>query len=358
MLMCLSLSNRLSFIDGLSCDGNNDLSLLKKLLFSFEKVWGSQWPGLNKSSAKHKCNGAPFFKSTEDDNKSEDADNSKSIYISNSLTSTEEGRKWDFCNTSSTSVRGLKVEYNSKSPFQWFQYCQIYWCRSFTSHHTSQTVSFSEGNTFLSLTHDKSTSQSSDRGVKNIKPDHSAGQNKRVQQDDKGKGFNKDCDRKNASSINPAKKRCRPVTGKKPSLKRCITHRHFSSPLLSDEETETEDESNISSYASIKSQHLSLSSPTPSHLTGFEGDTSDDDTMDFADEQSDRRRSSQMAVVYKQQSWEEEIVDERKAKQGRERPRKQYLIWWKPSWVDGGRLTAPELLQSWRKTKVSSKRRC
>lgn len=68
-----------------------------------------------------------------------------------------------------------------------------------------------------------------------------------------------------------------------------------------------------------------------------------------------------MAVVYEQQSWEGKIVDEREVKQGqgrgRGRPRKQYFIRWKPSWVDGGRLTAPELLQSWRKTKVSSKRR-
>ncbi len=29
-----------------------------------------------------------------------------------------------------------------------------------------------------------------------------------------------------------------------------------------------------------------------------------------------------------------------------ERPCKQYLIQWEPSWVDAGRLTAPELLQN------------
>lgn len=65
-----------------------------------------------------------------------------------------------------------------------------------------------------------------------------------------------------------------------------------------------------------------------------------------------------MAVIYEQQSWEGKIVDEREAKQGRGRPRKQYLIQWNSSWVDDARLTAPELLQNWRRTKVSSKRRC
>ncbi len=50
-------------------------------------------------------------------------------------------------------------------------------------------------------------------------------------------------------------------------------------------------------------------------------------------------------IVYEQQSWEGEIIDERDMKQGRGRPRKQHVRW-KPSWVDGGPLTAP---QNWRK---------
>lgn len=128
--------------------------------------------------------------------------------------------------------------------------------------------------------------------MENIKPDHSVSRNKRDQRDDEGKRSDEDCDKNDASLINLAKKRCRPVTGKKPSLKRRITCRHFLSPLLSNEETETGNESNISSYESVKSQRLSLPPATPPHLTGFEGDTSDDGTMDFADKQSDRRQSS------------------------------------------------------------------
>ena len=33
----------------------------------------------------------------------------------------------------------------------------------------------------------------------------------------------------------------------------------------------------------------------------------------------------------------------------RSKPRKQYLIHWKPSWVNSGRLTAPGLMQNWKK---------
>ena len=60
-----------------------------------------------------------------------------------------------------------------------------------------------------------------------------------------------------------------------------------------------------------------------------------------------------MAVIYEQQSWEGEIVGEKDVKQGRGRPRKQYLVRWKPSWVDGGRLTAPGLMQNWREKRAS-----
>ncbi len=55
-----------------------------------------------------------------------------------------------------------------------------------------------------------------------------------------------------------------------------------------------------------------------------------------------------MAVIFEQQSWEGETIDARDTKQGRGRPGKQYLLLWKPSWVDGGQLTAPGLMQNWR----------
>ena len=64
----------------------------------------------------------------------------------------------------------------------------------------------------------------------------------------------------------------------------------------------------------------------------------------------------QMAVIYEQQSWKGKIVQERDMKQGHGRPRKQYLIQWESSWVDGCRLTAPELLQSWREKKALKSR--
>ena len=63
-----------------------------------------------------------------------------------------------------------------------------------------------------------------------------------------------------------------------------------------------------------------------------------------------------MAVIYEQQSWEGEIVDERDMKQGRGRSHKQYLVRWEPSWMDGGRLTAPSLTQNWRERRASKGR--
>jgi len=64
-----------------------------------------------------------------------------------------------------------------------------------------------------------------------------------------------------------------------------------------------------------------------------------------------------MAVVFEQQSWEGEIVEEMDVKQGRGRPRKQYLVQWKPSWVDGRQLTAPGLVQNWKDKKATERRR-
>lgn len=59
-----------------------------------------------------------------------------------------------------------------------------------------------------------------------------------------------------------------------------------------------------------------------------------------------------MTIIYERQSWEEEIIDEKDVKQGRGRPRKQYLVRWEQSWVDEGHLSAPELLQNWREKKT------
>jgi hypothetical protein len=52
-------------------------------------------------------------------------------------------------------------------------------------------------------------------------------------------------------------------------------------------------------------------------------------------------------VSFEQQRWKGEIVKARHVRQGRGRPRKQYLIKWESSWVDSGRLAAPELIEKW-----------
>jgi hypothetical protein len=74
--------------------------------------------------------------------------------------------------------------------------------------------------------------------------------------------------------------------------------------------------------------------------------------MEFVNERQKRPSTSRTTVIYKRQSWEEKVVGERNVRQGRGRPRKQYLVQGKQSWVDGGRLTAPELLQNWKEKKA------
>ena len=191
---------------------------------------------------------------------------------------------------------------------------------------------------------------------KSLTPDPSADDDTRGQQDDKEEmadeeeGFDGDSERDILPCLRPTKKRLLCRVGEKPDEKRRIKRHLFSSRLSSDAEMETGDESDISSNTPSKPRHISKPRPTSSHLTSLQRDTSNDGAIDFAS------GGSQMAVIYKQQSWKDEIVQERDVKQGRGRPRKQYLVHWEQSWVDGGRLTAPELLQIWRKKKASKSR--
>ena len=134
---------------------------------------------------------------------------------------------------------------------------------------------------------------------------------------------------------------------KKGCVKRRVKHRRFSSPLSSNEDTAIGDESDISSYTSSRPHRPSRPQPTSFNSTDLQGDTCHDSKMKVVDE------PSHMAVIYEQQSWEREIVDERDMKQGRGRPRKQYLVRWKPSWVDGGHLAAHGLVENWREKKKS-----
>ena len=128
--------------------------------------------------------------------------------------------------------------------------------------------------------------------------------------------------------LRATKKRPLSPAQEKSCVKRRTKRRRFSSPLSSDKETEMEDESDISSY---KPHHISDSRPTPSHSTDLEGDTSDDGTRELPGGRSDRRPRARMTVIYERQSWEGEIIDEKDVKQGRGRPRKQYLVRWKQS---------------------------
>ncbi len=109
--------------------------------------------------------------------------------------------------------------------------------------------------------------------------------------------------------------------------KRC----HFSPPLSSHEQTDTEDESDISSYTPVKPHHRLDSSSPSFHLTDFDEHTGDDGVMKRTGKQPKEHLTSRTAVIYEQQRWEGKIVDERDAKQGRGRPRKEYRVHWEDS---------------------------
>ncbi|KAL2042635.1 hypothetical protein N7G274_004394 [Stereocaulon virgatum] len=192
---------------------------------------------------------------------------------------------------------------------------------------------------------------------KSVTPDPSSDDDARGQQDDKEaeidneeEGYSGDSKRDTLPYLHPTKKRSLRGVGETPRKTRLSKRLAFSSRIESDAETVTVDESVISSDTPSKPRHSSKPRPTSSHLTSLQGDISDDGVMDLVG------GGSQMAVTYEQQSWKGEIVQERDVKQWRGWPRKQYLVQWEQSWVDGGRLTAPELLQSWREKKASKSR--
>ena len=209
-------------------------------------------------------------------------------------------------------------------------------------------------NTIVSSKHDRPTCGFEGGQHTSLTPDPSSDDDARGQPDDKEaeidneeEGYSGDGKLDTLPYLHPTKKRSLCGVGEKPRKKRRTKRHLFSSRLYSDAETGTGDESDISSYTPSKPCHISKPRPTSSHLTSLQGDTGDDGVMDLVG------GGSQMAVIYEQQSWKGKIVQERDVKQGHGRPRKQYLIQWEQSWVYGGRLTAPELLQSWREKKAS-----
>ncbi len=214
-----------------------------------------------------------------------------------------------------------------------------------SEHFTPKTLA-PRRDSVMSSADDTTTCEPTDRGS-------SAGQTKgdrwnykEAEAEDEEGLFDGDNDENSPPLLGPAVKRCRSTAGEKSSRKRGMKRRRFSSPLSSDEETEMGDESDISSYVPSRPHHSSNPRPTSSHSTGVKGDTSEAGEMELAGGRS------RMAIIYEQQSWEGEIVDERDIKKGRGRPRKQYLVRWKSSWVDGVRLTAPGLVESWKEEKA------
>ena len=129
--------------------------------------------------------------------------------------------------------------------------------------------------------------------------------------------------------------------------KRC--RYHFLAPAPPNEELETGDESS----GSINVRRR----PTPQRKRPLEEFHEQRPRPEPSGHQDSSRTSGPSSsrtapprtsrVVFEQQRWEGEIIDERRVGLGPGRPRVQFLIKWEPSWVDKGRLAAPALIENW-----------
>lgn len=139
----------------------------------------------------------------------------------------------------------------------------------------------------------------------------------------------------------------------KSCVKRRNKHHRFSSPLPYDEETEeTGNESDISDYVPNNSYNT-VNTPAPSRRSaGIADGMSDTEKLELGG-QIEWSPTSPTNIVYEQQKWEGKIIAEKAKRQRRGRPRKQYLVRWKSSWVDGSRLAAPGLVERWKEEKAS-----
>ena len=129
-------------------------------------------------------------------------------------------------------------------------------------------------NILLMSTLGKQTCELNDRGRKDSKSDPLAGEekedqwdNKEVEADDEEEGVEEeepsgDGDKSDVSPLRPTKKRSQSTARGKPLLNHRIKRRCFSSPLASDEETGSEDESDISSYSASQRQTKSRTQRT------------------------------------------------------------------------------------------------
>ena len=211
---------------------------------------------------------------------------------------------------------------------------------------------------------DKVTCELSSGGCRDIKSARSAGKDKGDKWEDKKAEpepdveveLDRDGNKSKTSLLPSTKKRGRSTAGERPPPQRRTKRHRFSSPLSSDDETESDNESVISRCTPSRPYHISTPRPTSSCLSRSKADISNS-KIELAGSQLSRRPIPKMTVIYERQSWAGEILDEREVKQGRGRPRKQYLIRWEPSWVNSGRVTAPELLQNWKGKKASAHRR-
>ncbi|CAF9941279.1 MAG: hypothetical protein HETSPECPRED_003040 [Heterodermia speciosa] len=197
-------------------------------------------------------------------------------------------------------------------------------------------------NSGLLTANDRSICEPIDEGPLPTKPDKDWRDRNEVEQHKEDDETDQETRENSLPLLRPTKKRHRPSAREKSFRKRGTKRHRFSSPFSSDLETDTGEESDYSIYKPSKAHDVFKIRPASSRSISPEEDATKYDKMEVAGERS------RMAIIYEQQSWEGEIIDERNTKQGRGRPRKQYLIRWKSSWVDGGRLIASDLVRSWK----------
>ena len=128
------------------------------------------------------------------------------------------------------------------------------------------------------------------------------------------------------------------------SFRKRDTKRHrFSSSFFSNLKINTNEKSNYNIYTSCKEHDVFKIQFAFFQSINFNENANENNKMKTANERFET------IVIYEQQSWKKEIIDEKNKKQKRERFRKQYLVRWKFSWMNDDRFIASNSVQIWKK---------
>ena len=202
------------------------------------------------------------------------------------------------------------------------------------------TKVFTYDNSELLTINDKSICESIDEGFPLIKFDENWRDTNEIKQHKKNNEIDHEFHENSLFLLRFTKKKHRFSTREKSFRKRDTKRHRFSSSFSSNLKIDTNEKSNYNIYFSFKEHDVFKIRFVFFQSISFEKNAIKYDKMKIASERS------RMTIIYEQQNWKKEIIDERNTKQDREKFRKQYLIRWKSFWVNESRLIVSNLVRS------------